>query len=97
MLCLSRKASEEIVIGDDIRVMVVEIRSGQVKLGITAPAEVPVHRSEIYDQIHRSAAELDLLAGLARGEPLHEIEDRHDQAECEAFGKCLKDLNDMES
>ena len=80
MLCLSRKASEEIVIGDDIRVMVVEIRSGQVKLGITAPAEIPVHRSEIYDQIH-TAAELDLLAGLARGEPLHEIEDRHDAEE----------------
>ena len=81
MLVLSRKTSEELVIGDDIRVMVVEIRSGQVRLGIKAPAEIPVHRAEVYDQIHRSSAELDVLAGMARGEPLHEIEERHDAEE----------------
>ena len=80
MLVLSRKTSEELVIGDNIRVMVVEIRSGQVRLGVKAPVEVPVHRAEIYDQIH-TAAERDVLAGLARGEPLHEIEERHDAEE----------------
>ena len=81
MLVLSRKVSEELCNGDTIRVMVVEIRSGQVRLGIKAPAEVPVHRAEIYDQIHRPSAERDVLAGLARGEPLHEIEARHDAEE----------------
>ncbi len=47
MLVLSRKQEEEIVIGGQIRITVVEISGSRVKLGITAPAEVPVHRAEI--------------------------------------------------
>ena len=47
MLVLTRKAGEEIVIGDGIRVQVIEIRGGRVRLGITAPRSVPVHRSEV--------------------------------------------------
>ena len=82
MLVLSRKASEELCIGDTIRVMVCEIRSGQVRLGVLAPAEIPVHRAEIYDQIHRhTPAELDLRQRMSAGEPLSKIEARHDRAE----------------
>ena len=63
MLVLSRKKNESIVIDDTIVVTVVEIRGDKVRLGIQAPKEVPVHRSEVHEAIHgafdRSANEVD--------------------------------------
>ncbi len=53
MLVLSRKKNESIVIRDDISIVVVEIRGDKVRLGITAPKEVPVHRQEVFEAIHR--------------------------------------------
>ncbi len=53
MLVLSRKKNESIVINDDITIVVVEIRGDKVRLGVEAPKEVPVHRREVYDAIHR--------------------------------------------
>jgi carbon storage regulator len=53
MLILSRKLSEQIVIGDGIVVTVIAIRGGNVRLGIDAPKSVAVHRKEVYDSIHR--------------------------------------------
>jgi carbon storage regulator len=53
MLVLSRQRSETIMIGDDIEVTVVDIRGDKVRLGITAPKEVAVHRKEVYDAIRR--------------------------------------------
>jgi len=47
MLVLSRKQNEQIVIADRITVTVVEIRKGRVKLGVSAPPEVPVNRQEV--------------------------------------------------
>ena len=55
MLVLSRKKNESIVINDDITIVVVEIRGDKVRLGVEAPKEVPVHRREVYDAIHRDA------------------------------------------
>jgi carbon storage regulator len=52
MLVFSRKVGEHFVIGDDITVTVLEIREGKVRLGIVAPAQIPVHRSEVYQAIH---------------------------------------------
>lgn len=52
MLVLSRRKQESIVINDDIVVTVVEIRGDKVRLGIVAPRDVPVHRSEVYQAIH---------------------------------------------
>jgi len=51
MLVLSRKKNENIVIGDDIRVYIVDIRGDTVRLGISAPGNVPVHRNEVYEAI----------------------------------------------
>jgi len=56
MLVLSRKKNESIVINDDITIVVVEIRGDKVRLGVEAPKEVPVHRSEVYQAIHRNDA-----------------------------------------
>lgn len=53
MLVLSRKTDEEIRIGDDIIVTVIDIRGDKVRLGITAPNNVPVHRQEVYEAILR--------------------------------------------
>lgn len=53
MLVLSRKKDEKIIIGDQIKIMVIEIRGDKVRLGIDAPKEVSVHRQEVYEAIQR--------------------------------------------
>ena len=60
MLVLTRKVHQSIVIGDEIEVVVLEVRGEQVRLGIRAPKDVVVHRKEIYEQImeeNRTASE----------------------------------------
>jgi carbon storage regulator len=54
MLVLSRKKNERIVINDDITIIVLDIRGNRVRLGVEAPEEVPVHRREVFDAIHRN-------------------------------------------
>jgi carbon storage regulator len=51
MLVLTRKLGEVIKIGDRIKVVVVSVEGGSVKLGIEAPDEIPVHREEVYEKI----------------------------------------------
>ncbi len=53
MLVLSRHRDESIMIGDNIRITIVEIRGDKIRVGIDAPPEVPVHRQEVYDAIKR--------------------------------------------
>jgi carbon storage regulator len=55
MLVLSRHRDEEIVIGDDIVITIVDIRGDKVRLGIDAPKGVPVHRREVYEAIKRQS------------------------------------------
>ena len=57
MLVLSRQRNESIMIGDDVKVMIVDVRGDKVRLGITAPKSIPVHREEIYYAIQREKAE----------------------------------------
>lgn len=65
MLVLSRKVNEEIVIAGNIRVKVIEVKGNQVRLGIMAPSEVPVHRAEVQRAIEdfRMEEEFAVLAG----------------------------------
>jgi carbon storage regulator len=59
MLVLSRLKDEVIVIGNDIRITIVEVRGDKVRLGISAPREIPVHRQEVYEAIQRGLAATD--------------------------------------
>jgi len=65
MLVLSRQRDQVIMIGDTIEVVVVDIRGDKVRLGITAPREISVHRKEVYDQIKR---ENEAAASLKPGD-----------------------------
>lgn len=51
MLILTRKTGEAIAVGDGIKIRVLEIKGGQVKIGIEAPSDITVHREEIYLRI----------------------------------------------
>ena len=68
MLVLTRKVNQSIVIGDDIEVVVLEVRGEQIRLGIKAPRNVVVHRKEIYEQIQ----EENLSASTVKPEDLPE-------------------------
>jgi carbon storage regulator len=57
MLVLSRQRDESIMIGDDVEIIIVDVRGDKVRLGITAPKSIPVHRREIYDAIQREKNE----------------------------------------
>lgn len=57
MLVLSRQRDESIMIGDDVEIIIVDVRGDKVRLGITAPKSIPVHRREIYDAIQREKKE----------------------------------------
>ncbi len=53
MLVLSRQKDESIIIGDDVEITIVDVRGNKVRLGITAPKNISVHRREVYDAIQR--------------------------------------------
>lgn len=81
MLVLSRKLDESIIIGDDVVITVVDVKGEQVKIGITAPRSVSIHRKEVYEAIqeeNRAAARpqphdlrqlKDILPSLPQGLP----------------------------
>ena len=60
MLVLSRKRGEAIVIGNGITVTVLAVDGDRVKLGVVAPAEVPIHREEVYQRIEDCSSSLRL-------------------------------------
>lgn len=72
MLILTRKIGETVAIGDEVKVQVVEVKGRQVRLGITAPAALAVHREEVFQRIQEqnrrstevSLSDLEVLAGL---------------------------------
>ncbi len=67
MLALSRKKNEALVINNNVEITVLEIKGEQVKLGISAPREVPVYRKEVYAQIqdsNKEAVDADSMEAL---------------------------------
>ena len=57
MLVLSRQKDESIMIGDNVEITIVDVRGDKVRLGITAPKEISVHRREVYEAIQREKNE----------------------------------------
>ena len=64
MLALSRKKNEALVINNNVEITILEIKGEQVKIGITAPKEVPVYRKEVYVQIQDANKEAVSTDGL---------------------------------
>lgn len=64
MLALSRKKNEAIIINNNIEVAILEVKGDQVKVGITAPREVPVYRKEVYVQIQNANEEAVSVDGM---------------------------------
>ena len=65
MLVLSRQRDESIIIADNIKITIVDIRGDKVRLGIDAPKEIPVHRQEVFDAIQRENDHENAEAALA--------------------------------
>ncbi len=72
MLVLSRKKNESIVVNNDIRIVVVDVRGDKVRLGVEAPRDVPVHRQEVFDAIQRATRSPDQSRG--NGSPLEDVD-----------------------
>ena len=67
MLVLSRQRDETIMIGDEIEITVVDIRGDKVRLGISAPTRIAVHRKEVYDAIKKENEQAATLSGVPLG------------------------------
>ena len=68
MLVLSRQRDESIMIGDDVEITIVDVRGDKVRLGITAPKSIPVHRREIFDAIQREKKQKEAAEAAEAGE-----------------------------
>ena len=64
MLALSRKKNEAIIINTNVEVTILEVKGDQVKIGITAPKEVPVYRKEVYLQIQEANRDAVIADGM---------------------------------
>jgi carbon storage regulator len=61
MLVLSRKSGQCVVIDNEITVVILKVRGSQVKLGISGPKSVPIHREEVFQKIAKDARTGELL------------------------------------
>jgi carbon storage regulator len=75
MLVLSRKTGQEVRIGADIQVKVLEIKRGRVRLGFSGPVDVPIHRDEVYQRIERNSRSRPAAAALCENSAAGETTD----------------------
>ena len=73
MLILTRRAGENVMIGDDVTITVLELKGNQVRIGISAPRNVAVYREELYERIKRGQQ-----ADLATTKPIGTEDSAHD-------------------
>jgi carbon storage regulator len=73
MLVLARKINESVMIGDDIEIVVIDIKGDQVKLGIKAPKKITVHRKEIYEEIKQE--NISALSSSFKPDTLRDLSD----------------------
>ncbi len=64
MLALSRKKNEALIINNNIEITILEVKGDQVKIGISAPKEVPIYRKEVYIQIQNANKDAVSLEGM---------------------------------
>ncbi len=64
MLALSRKKNEAIIVNNNVEITILEVKGDQVKIGITAPKEVPIYRKEVYAQIQEANKEAVNVDGM---------------------------------
>ncbi len=64
MLALTRKKGESIIINDNVEVVVISVNGDQVKLGIVAPKDIPVHRKEVFELIQKENMEAALNSDI---------------------------------
>ena len=64
MLALSRKKNEAIIINNDVEITILEVKGDQVRIGISAPKEVPIYRKEVYLQIQEATKEAVSADGM---------------------------------
>ena len=64
-LALSRKKNEAIILNNNIEITILEVKGDQVKIGVTAPKEVPIYRKEVYMQIQEANQEAASAEGMA--------------------------------
>ena len=91
MLVLSRQRDESIMIGDNVEIIIVDVRGDKVRLGITAPKEIPVHRREIYDAIQREKAQKKESQAEQPGEKGQKKEPQPEQPEKPQTPESTKD------
>ena len=91
MLVLSRQRDESIMIGDDVEIIIVDVRGDKVRLGITAPKSIPVHRREIYDAIQREKAQKKESQAEQTGEKGQKKEPQGEQPEKPQMPESTKD------
>jgi len=85
MLILTRRINETLNIGDDVQVTVLGIKGNQVRIGINAPRDVPVHREEIYQRIKREER-MNAQGGGGDGFAEDDYSSDHDYRGADYFG-----------